>query len=68
MINHKRKNIDEFPISETVCDNTKIMKSSNNSNWNQCPTNKILPLMDPDYKSLDIHSLLKTYHSEHYNG
>ena len=42
MINHKRKNIDEFPISETVCDNTKIMKSSNNSNWNQCPTNKIL--------------------------
>jgi len=30
--------------------------------------NKILPLMDPDYKEVDIPALLKEYHSEYYDG
>jgi hypothetical protein len=30
--------------------------------------NKILPSMDPDFEPLDIPTLLKTYHSEFYNG
>jgi hypothetical protein len=30
--------------------------------------NKILPLMDPTYREVDIPSLLKEYHSEHYYG
>jgi hypothetical protein len=30
--------------------------------------NKILPLMDPDYKEVNIPSLLKEYHSEYYDG
>lgn len=30
--------------------------------------NKILPLMDSDYEPLDIPTILRTYHSEHYNG
>jgi len=30
--------------------------------------NKILPLMDPDFKELDVPTILKQYHSEYYNG
>jgi len=30
--------------------------------------NKILPLMDPDFKPIDVPTLLKTHHSDYYNG
>ena len=30
--------------------------------------NKILPLMDPDYREVNIPSLLKEYHPEYYDG
>ena len=50
----------------------ELFKRGNHALWSRNTAyhewDKILPLMDPDYKSQDIHTLLKTYHSEHYNG
>jgi hypothetical protein len=50
----------------------ELFNRGNHALWNRNTAyhewDKILPLMDPDYKNQNIHTLLKTYHSEHYNG
>jgi len=50
----------------------KLFRRGNHALWNRNTAyhewDKILPLMDPDYKKIDIQNLLKTNHSEYYNG
>ena len=38
-----------------------------NKNTGYHEWNKILPLMDPDYKQIDPIKILKDYHGEYYN-
>ncbi len=49
-----------------------IFKRGNRALWERNTAyhewDKILPLMDPDYKQVDIPTLLKTYHSDYYRG
>lgn len=50
----------------------EIFKRGNRALWERNTAyhewSKILPFMDPDFKPIDIPTLLRTYHSEYYNG
>lgn len=58
--------------SMSVADKEALLKRGKDALWNRNTAyhewNKILPLMDPDYKQLDVPTILKTYHSDYYNG
>ena len=50
----------------------KILNNGQKALWNRNTAyhewNKILPLMDPDYKVIDPINILKEYHSEYFKG
>lgn len=54
------------------CNIEEVFKRGNRALWERNTAyhewNKILPLMDPDYKPVDVPALIKTYHSEYYSG
>ena len=58
--------------SLSVKEREELFERGRRAVWNRNTAyhewNKILPLMDPDYKEVDIPSLLKEYHSEYYDG
>lgn len=49
-----------------------VFKRGNKALWERNTAyhewDKILPLMDPDYRQIDIPTLLRTHHSDHYHG
>lgn len=49
-----------------------IFKRGNKALWERNTAyhewDKILPFIDPDYKQIDIPTLLRTHHSDHYHG
>jgi hypothetical protein len=49
----------------------KLLLKGKKALWNKNTAyhewNKILPLMDPDYKQIDPIKILKDYHGEYYN-
>ena len=56
-------------LSEADIEN--LFKRGNRALWERNTAyhewNKILPLMDPDFKPIDVPTLLRTYHSEYYS-
>lgn len=58
--------------SLSVKEREELFERGRKAVWNRNTAyhewNKILPLMDSDYREVDIPSLLKEYHSEYYDG